>query len=74
MSGRRGDGKPTALVPKTEEAPHAHVTAFYDSITKGAKNPADITVGATGALTAIMGHEAMSRRKVIEWKELGVTL
>jgi hypothetical protein len=66
-----GDGKPVPLGGKYDEAPHAHVTAFYDVITKGAPNPADITVGATGALTAILGHEAMVRRKVVEWSDLG---
>lgn len=69
-----GDGKPIPLAAKYTEPPHAHVTAFYDSITKSAPNPADITVGATGALTAILGHEAMVRRKVVDWKELGVEL
>lgn len=69
-----GDGKPTPLAQKYQEGEHAHVTAFYNSITKGAPNPADITVGATGALTAILGHEAMVRRKVVEWSDLGVTL
>ncbi|MEJ7608600.1 MAG: Gfo/Idh/MocA family oxidoreductase [Bryobacteraceae bacterium] len=65
-------GPMTILAQKQEEPPHAHVTAFYDSITKGAANPADIIVGATGALTAILGHYAMTRQKTILWSELGV--
>jgi myo-inositol 2-dehydrogenase / D-chiro-inositol 1-dehydrogenase len=65
-------GEPSVLAPKGEESPHAHVAAFYDCITKKGKNPADITVGATAALTAIMGHLAMSRQKLITWAELGV--
>jgi predicted dehydrogenase len=65
-------GEMTTLAPKGEEQPHAHVTAFYDCITKNAKNPADITIGATAALTAIMGHLAMTKQKVITWAELGV--
>jgi myo-inositol 2-dehydrogenase/D-chiro-inositol 1-dehydrogenase len=69
-----GDGTPTPLAAKYEDAPHAHTTAFYDCITKGAKSPADIIVGATGALTAILGHQAMVRRKVVEWTDLGVEL
>jgi predicted dehydrogenase len=69
-----GDGKPTPLTVKSEESPHAHTTAFYDCITKGAKSPADIMVGATAALTAILGHEAMVRRKVVDWTDLGVEL
>lgn len=64
----------TPLAPKVEEPTHAHVTAFYDCITKNAPNPADITVGATGALTAIMGHMAMAGQKIVTWDELGVQL
>lgn len=60
------------LAPKREESQHAHITAFYDSITKGSPNPADATVGATAALTAILGHEAMVRERMVTWKELGV--
>jgi myo-inositol 2-dehydrogenase / D-chiro-inositol 1-dehydrogenase len=65
-------GGVTTLAPKGEEPPHAHVTAFYECITKKGKNPADITVGATAALTAIMGHLAMTKQKVVTWSELGV--
>ena len=70
--GPKAPGTPLAV--KTQEAPHAHITAFYDSITKNAPNPADITVGATGALTSIMGHLAMTKQKVVTWEELGVNL
>ncbi|MGH9627180.1 MAG: hypothetical protein ACRD7E_02285, partial [Bryobacteraceae bacterium] len=66
------DGAMVELAPKVEEPPHAHVTAFYDCITKSAENPADITVGATGALTAILGHLAMVKEKVVNWTDLGV--
>ncbi len=68
------DGRPAPLAPKQEEAQHAHVTAFYDCVTKGAKSPADITIGATAALTSILGHEAMTTGKVVNWSDLGVTL
>jgi hypothetical protein len=67
-------GPATPLAVKREEPPHAHVTAFYDCITKNAKNPAGIEVGATGALTAIMGHLAMTTQKMITWEEMGVQL
>ena len=39
---------------------------------KGGALPADITIGATAALTAILGHEAMTREKVVNWSDLGV--
>jgi predicted dehydrogenase len=69
-----GPGKPEALAEKQQEPPHAHITAFYDCITKGAASPADIAVGASAALTAILGHEAMVRQKMVEWSEFGVDL
>jgi predicted dehydrogenase len=65
-------GEANALAQKGPNDPHAHVRAFYDCITKRAKNPADIIVGATAALTAIMGHMAMTKQKTITWEELGV--
>ena len=68
------DPKPAPLAAERKEAEHAHTTAFYDCIQKGAKNPADITVGASGALTAILGHEAMVKEKVVRWADLGVPL
>ncbi|MBI4874324.1 MAG: Gfo/Idh/MocA family oxidoreductase [Acidobacteria bacterium] len=67
-------GTPTVLATKQEESQHAHIAAFYESVTKGAKLPADITIGATAALTSILGHEAMVRERVVTWKELGVEL
>lgn len=66
------DGKtpPAELVPKMDEAPNAHMLAFYECIRGKGTNPADITVGATGALTAIMGHQAITTGKVVEWKTI----
>lgn len=66
------DGKtpPSELVPKMEEAANAHMLAFYECIRGRGTNPADITVGATGALTAIMGHQAITTGKVVEWKTI----
>lgn len=69
------DGKEQSiLAEKVEEKNDAHIRAFFDCVTKGAKSPADITVGATAALTAILGNEVCMKGKVMEWKELGVEL
>ena len=65
-------GEPTALASKVDEPGDAHIRAFYDCVRKGAKSPADVTVGATAALTAILGNEVCRQGKVIDWKELGV--
>jgi myo-inositol 2-dehydrogenase/D-chiro-inositol 1-dehydrogenase len=68
-----GEGaKPLAAAQK--EPPHAHTTAFYDAILNGRPSPADITIGATAALTAILGHEAMVKQSTVKWSDLGVTL
>lgn len=65
-------GQPKPLVEKAPDNPHAHIVAFYAAIREGGKNPADITIGATAALTAIIGHEAMSKEKIVKWEDLGV--
>src|ERR1041385_2856462 len=65
-------GSPVTLVEKQQDDPHAHIVKFYACITSGGPNPADITIGATAALTAILGHEAMSKEKVIRWDDMGV--
>jgi predicted dehydrogenase len=71
---REGKGEPVLLAPKQQEERHAHVTAFYECIQNGKKSPAGIDVGATGALTAIMGHQAIENGKVVTWRDLGVQL
>ena len=71
-SGR--DAQPMRLTEKVEEAPHGHIEAFYNTITKNAPSPAGVVIGATAALTAILGHEAMVKKSVVEWNDLGVEL
>jgi myo-inositol 2-dehydrogenase/D-chiro-inositol 1-dehydrogenase len=70
--GQQVEVKP--LAEKVEEPPHAHTKAFYDLIAGKGKNPADISIGAAAALTAILGHEAMAKQRVVTWQELGVDL
>jgi predicted dehydrogenase len=65
-------GQSQTLAPKQPEEQHAHTIAFYNAILKGDAVPADVAVGATAALTAILGHEAMTQEKVVTWKSLGV--
>jgi len=50
------------------------MTQFYRAIRENRKPVADVTVAATAALTAIMGREAIYRRRMVTWKELGVTV
>ncbi len=67
-------GSPVVLAEKQQEDQHAHIAAFYASITTGAKLPADIVIGATAALTSILGHEAMTQQKVVNWSDFKIDL
>jgi len=70
-----GASKPLVIGEKQQpDEPEAHITAFYNSVVNGAKLPADITIGATAALTAILGHTAMTRQQMVDWAGLGVEL
>ncbi|MFB3828994.1 MAG: Gfo/Idh/MocA family protein [Bryobacteraceae bacterium] len=69
-SGR--EGSPAPLSEARPENQHAHIVGFFDSVINGAKPPADITIGATAALTSILGHEAMTKQKVVNWSDMGV--
>ncbi len=64
--------QPVILAPKQQENEYAHLAAFYDAITKGTPPPVDVKGGATAALTAILGHQAMVQEKVVTWDDLGV--
>jgi hypothetical protein len=62
------------LAERQQEDQYAHIAGFYDSIVHGTPPPVDVKVGATAALTAILGHEAMVQGKVVNWSDLGVDL
>ena len=64
--------QPVVLAPKQQEDQYAHIAAFYNSILHGTPPPVDVLVGATAALTAILGHQAMVQQKVVNWSDLGV--
>lgn len=75
MYALSGDSKPVVIGERAQPPdPHAHIAAFYNAVLHGAKPPADITIGATAALTAILGHQAMTREQVVDWRSLGVEL
>ncbi len=68
-------GSPTPILEDMKkDDPHAHIVSFYAAIASGGPNPADITIGATAALTAVLGHQAMATHKPITWDSLGVKL
>lgn len=69
------NSQPILLAEEREEdlnRQHAH--DFFEAIRSGAKPFAGIEVGASGALTAILGREAIYQRKVLEWSSLKVDL
>lgn len=66
--------QPVVLAPRQQEDQYAHIAAFYESIVHGTPPPVDVRVGATAALTAILGHQAMVQEKVVNWSEFGVDL
>ena len=68
------NGKPSELVPKNKEEEHAHVANFFEAIRTGKKPVADVEIGARAALTAILGREAIYKKKVMNWSEFGVDL
>jgi myo-inositol 2-dehydrogenase/D-chiro-inositol 1-dehydrogenase len=71
---RARDAKPVVLAERTEENPAAHIQAFYECIRTGKKPVVDVVVGATATLTSILGREAIYRKKVLTWQELGVDI
>lgn len=62
----------TLSTPSKEEQDAPHILSFFNAIRTGGKPAADLTIGATAALTAIMGREAIYSGKVVSWKDLGV--
>ena len=62
------------IAPALRDAGEDAITQFYGAIRENGKPVADVTVAAMAALTAIMGREAIYRRRMMTWKELGVTV
>ena len=72
---RTRDAKPTVLAERKRENREAqHIAKFYDAVLNGTKPETDVTIGATAALTAILGRDAMYKQKVLTWKDLGVAI
>jgi predicted dehydrogenase len=62
------------LQPSSGERRENAMSEFYACIREKRQPFADVKVGATAALTAIMGREAIYRRRMVTWKELGVAV
>lgn len=70
----KGASKPVLLAEEVKGRPAPHIDSFYKCIRTGRKPETDVVVGATAALTSILGREAIYGGKVMKWKELGVEL
>ncbi len=66
--------EPVTLSQPQKEDDSPHIAAFYNAIRTGSKPAADLTIGATAALTAIMGRQAIYTGKVVTWGDLGVSV
>ncbi len=66
--------QPVALSQPQKEEDAPHIAAFYRAIRTGSKPAADLTIGATAALTAILGRQAIYTGKVVAWGDLGVSI
>jgi len=62
------------LVPPSRPRGDAHMEAFYNAIRTGQKNPADLPIAATAALTAILGRDAIYQKKMKTWAEFGIEI
>ena len=62
------------IAPAVRDARENAMSEFYACIREGRKPVADVTVAAVAALTTIMGREAIYQRRMVTWKELGVTV
>jgi hypothetical protein len=68
-----GEAEPLELVPKEmQEEEDFAIPDFYGCIREKRQPFADVRVAAVAALTAIMGREAIYKRRMVTWKELGV--
>ncbi|MBI1896090.1 MAG: Gfo/Idh/MocA family oxidoreductase [Acidobacteria bacterium] len=62
------------LTPAQQENKENAVEDFFACIREQRQPFADYRVGGCAALTAIMGREAIYRKRMVTWKELGVSV
>ena len=68
-------GEPRELLaPAEQDVKEDAMGDFYGSIRENRRPFADIHVGATAALTTMMGRQAIYEKRMVTWKELGVTV
>jgi len=71
----QGDEEPLDLLSQeAKDGEENAMSEFYACIREGRKPDADIRVGATAALTGILGREAIYKGASVTWAELGVSV
>jgi predicted dehydrogenase len=68
------NAQPVTLSEPQNEKDAPHLASFFEAIRTGSKPNADLAIGATAALTAIMGREAIYNRSVVKWADMGVQI
>ena len=69
-----GEAPSPVVDPERLQVEENAMVDFYACIRENRVPEADVKVGATAALTAIMGREAIYKRRMVTWKELGVDI
>jgi predicted dehydrogenase len=68
-----GRAEPREMLPPELKGEREDAVSEFHACVREKRQPfADIRVGAIAALTAIMGREAIYKRRMVTWKELGV--
>ncbi|MDZ7636679.1 MAG: Gfo/Idh/MocA family oxidoreductase [Bryobacterales bacterium] len=68
------NAQPVKLTEGIKNDDVAHQKRFYEAIRTGSKSPAGFDVACSGALTAIMGREAIYQKRVTTWAEMNVDI
>ena len=68
-----GEPRELLTLPQQDVKENA-IGEFFSAIREKRQPFADITVAATAVLTAMMGREAIYKKKMVTWKELGVAV
>jgi predicted dehydrogenase len=66
---REPAGSPETIFQPVREKDDPHVAAFFEAIRTGKQPPAGIEIGASAALTAILGREAIYNKTVTRWSD-----
>ncbi len=69
------NAKPVVLAePRKEDLNEQHARDFFEAVRTRKQPFAGIDVGASGALTAILGRDAIYQRKVLDWNSHNVRI